>query len=687
MPVFRMPDRLEELRDEKNFGETYLVKNVVPADDLDCVLREAGEALNRNGTDYILEHFDTFYSCLVHFQAMPPETRQLAWKILLHSTIKVQEDLEDFFEFFQMSRRKSMQIKLSMICYAFISFADLYLECVSKKKDAKKDDVTAEKLMSDLENGSVSLAEILGHRINSLFEPYHFSKTFMHLVTKFAYKVLEKIFINTSSLNARTDLLFKNIADLITISVDKYENANRNAMMIIQMFQTNENFAVPMAALVAVNVSRSHSTSMILDMIRQIKKYQASDLSRDSSCPRAIKNFLVELCHRQKPYMFKCMHEILELLGSESHYLFRNAALEIIAIVIEDMFPCPELKRDQLLKEMLLEKLEAHIHDVSTYSRNKCLQMWAQLATKGVIPINHILDIVRAGVERLEDKSSFVRKSAMGLLTSFLIEPQFVVLYSKDIAKLKEVYGKAIKDMEEYLARIEKEQASPLDTLNATIDWALVEDEQEENGDEEMEQEEEMDQDEEEDKKASRSKKKKGKRELSTPTGSPPKKKAKMLHVNEKLVKLASAWFSIEKSFNVWWVREGRKLFEEDLEDQLEEPQINLDQKDAAFKQFRQAISEGEYANGLCILRALQDKYPEEPCFQHFNAILKQISEEEDLDKDDDDNLVDMGGGEASKKRRSFANENDIEIEDENQEPLYEVLDYNDNLFIARILK
>lgn len=680
--MFRIPDRLEELRDEQSFGDTYLVKNLQSADDLYDALRDAGDAFNNEGTSFIFEHFDTFYSCLVHFQTLSPETRHLAWKILLHSTRRVQEDLNEFFEFFQMSKRKPMQLVLSMICYAFVSFADLYLERVLKKKDAKKKDITAEKLMDDLENASVALAEILGHRINSLFEPFHYIKTFMHLVTKFAYKVLEKIFPNASSLNARTDMLFKNIADLISISIDKYDNANRNSMMIIQLFQTSETFAVPMAALVAINVGRSQSTSMIIDMIHQIKKYQASELARDSSCPRAIKNFLVELCNRQMPYMFKCMHEILELLGTESHYLFRNAALEIIAIVIENMFPCPTTKRDQLLKEMLLEKLEAHIHDVSTYSRNKCLQMWAQLASKGVIPINLILDIVRAGVERLEDKSSFVRKSAMSLLTAFLVEPQFVVLYSSDIAKLKEVYKKAIQEMEKYLNQIEKEQEK---SENATVDAMLLDDVQEEEDDEE-EFNEEMEQDGNEIQQPKHDKKTKGKRELSSSMGLPPKKKAKMLQVNEKLVQLTNAWFSIEKSFSVWWTKEGRKLFDIEDEDQAEELPIDLEQKSAAFKQFRKACIENEFYLALRILTALQEKYPEEPCFKHFNEILKKIADEDEYLDLDNEEMVDCVTGETSNKRRSFANEEDIEIEDI-REQLYEVLDYNDKLFIARILK
>lgn len=71
-------------------------------------------------------------------------------------------------------------------------------------------------------------------------------------------------------------------------------------------------------------------------------------------------------------------------------------------------------------RDEFLEDLLHHLNDISGYVRSKVLQIWNEMKTEEAVPLTWQLKVVRTAVERLEDKTTLVRKNAVQLLKSFL---------------------------------------------------------------------------------------------------------------------------------------------------------------------------------------------------------------------------------------------------------------------------
>lgn len=80
-----------------------------------------------------------------------------------------------------------------------------------------------------------------------------------------------------------------------------------------------------------------------------------------------------------------------------------------------------DLDDDQkTLRDECLEDLWTHMNDINSYVRSKVLYIWNDLKNQHAVPLDWILRIVTRAVERLQDKTSTVRKNAITLLRSFL---------------------------------------------------------------------------------------------------------------------------------------------------------------------------------------------------------------------------------------------------------------------------
>lgn len=110
----------------------------------------------------------------------------------------------------------------------------------------------------------------------------------------------------------------------------------------------------------------------------------------------------------------------LFLLKSQP-YAVRVSLFGIMSTVIIKQLSGEDLDDDRkILRDECLDDLWTHMNDVSSYVRSKVLQIWNDLKNQNAVPLNWILRIVTRAIERLEDKTSTVRKNAIALLRSFL---------------------------------------------------------------------------------------------------------------------------------------------------------------------------------------------------------------------------------------------------------------------------
>ena len=99
----------------------------------------------------------------------------------------------------------------------------------------------------------------------------------------------------------------------------------------------------------------------------------------------------------------------------------RNAVLSVFGEIISEVLTGSEISTElRNTREILLDRLSDHVHDVNAFVRSKSLQIWQHLCETGAIPLTrqkHLLPLVTG---RVRDKSSVVRKNALLLLTIFI---------------------------------------------------------------------------------------------------------------------------------------------------------------------------------------------------------------------------------------------------------------------------
>lgn len=225
-------------------------------------------------------------------------------------------------------------------------------------------------------------------------------------------------------------------------------------MKIIQILQHKEHLVPILAQLVEVIVKRHNQKIILNELVREIKRIEIRELSRDSSGPRAISKFLEEVAEKCSAEMLPCITELLTFLEEDS-YLMRNATLTVIGHLIVKELSKNELDaKEKNLRDQLLDKLEDHILDMTSYTRSRTLQVWHTLCYEEVIPLPRLETLIETIVGRLKDKSCFVRKAAVQFLTQFLMKNPFAAKlplevlqfnYKKEEAKLKLLMQEAEK--------------------------------------------------------------------------------------------------------------------------------------------------------------------------------------------------------------------------------------------------
>lgn len=205
-------------------------------------------------------------------------------------------------------------------------------------------------------------------------------------------------------------------------------------LKLIQLLQLKEQLVPILSILVEAIVKKHNQKLLISEIIREIKRIDIRELSRDSSGPKAISSFLVEVSERCPQEMISSISDLLDFLEEDS-YLMRNATLSIIGNLVIKELSKDSSREKRNLRDQLLDKLEDHIHDNTSYTRSRALQVWCTLCQAEVIPLPRLETLIEAIVGRLRDKSCFVRKYAVQFLNQFLTRNPFAAKLTIDVLK------------------------------------------------------------------------------------------------------------------------------------------------------------------------------------------------------------------------------------------------------------
>lgn len=626
--IFNIPDRFEELeeQDKDYYVNLDLIENL---NELADQIKNVNTIYENKRLDYILETFDYFYIIIKNFKEVKPEVRNDAWHILYDSLFSLHSVLKKSTENFQIDQSYHQQNIFQMIIYSFVLLSEKFEDKIDQNFDygeTTKKKKTKPNLYQEFKSTSIDIIyKLLSLNLDRIFQPSHFLySNFINIITRWIYKIIEH------STRLRLADSFTTICELITLALDRYKHSLNYCMKIVQLLQTKENIHNILSDLVAYNIKNLPHLFLLYDLLEQIKLIDINILSKDNSGPRSVSTFLVELADKCPEETFKYISDLIEFLDEES-YLLRNGILEIITNVIIKRFKSPTIVKNARIKDKLLDKLEDHIHDITSYTRSKVLALWCTLLKSGAIPIDRLELITKLIISRLNDKSCYVRKNALHFLAMLLENNPCTMMAKKDILLAMDKAEKLKKSLEEKaLEMIDKQPDIFSDTsLEKSNDEKS--DLNEETDGEEVDDEETDVEDEMEDNK---------KRKLKN-NNKQGNKKCKKIGVQEEVQKLLSIWCSLENSFYNFWNKNKSSLKEKLHQDNLTIPDdLPKDDINKGFEYFRNLVTNKEYEKSLVALFSLKmvylnDKYLKLRKSDFKDDDVEDEDEEEDGDGDD----------------------------------------------------
>ena len=437
--------------------------------ELKLKLRDLQQDVQEKGSKFVLDGgFDVIYSVLTHFRKeLPPEFKQDALEILCHGTADVIRTTDFFLcsnEISDTNAKKGFATRMKMIVYLLCQVIEM-TEAEAQQQDSasianaggknKRNRQNKAARMNAAEDGitwdwemkrseTVTLIfRLLSLNLNSLFDPPVVEEEFINMVGNCMFRLLE----NPTIAHQRLRDVRVSIIQVIGLMNSKYNYSLSCRLKIVQGLKHFEHLVSPLAEAVEVFVLEFNCRSMVLEVVREITRLDTKELNRDTSGTRSYSLFLIELSERLPENMKPCVSLLLLHLDGES-YMLRKSILFVLAEMVGRIYSADNLDEgSKESRDQYLECLQDHIHDVNAHVRSGVLQAWNKLCSNKFIPLNRQYALLRLVVDRLQDRSSNVRKQAIQLLTALLQFNPFNA--TLPVEELKEQYELEKKKLDE----------------------------------------------------------------------------------------------------------------------------------------------------------------------------------------------------------------------------------------------
>lgn len=458
-------------------GDNYYVKHVYSANEIPDQLKECRKAIANGGDPfYIFDNFDTYFSALENAASVPIVYLMRCFDLLYLTADKMGQKLSQFLATTEavpgIHDRNAYLNLTKMTMYLFINTVKAIDHVVNQSHagNLKKTKKNANELDShpDWEQKRfkflVQIFNLMQLPLERLWNPPIPEEVFVTLLTDISYRTLE---MQTSSAREKnvSDTLFQ----IFGTAIKRFNHAITFPVRILQILRTCENAAAPIANGIHLLHEEYGISSIFSVLIRDIVETLTVE-SADTAISRNFSNFLTELSLTSPKMMIPHLSTLSEeLLNCESHVL-RNCILQIMGEAIIGELTSEELTEDlKEARDEFLENLLLHINDVSAHVRAKVLQIWTHMKEENAVPLSFQHKVLSETVDRLEDKTSSVRKNAVLLIKSFLERNPFAAkLTLQELIKKHEEECAKMEKLSEVLAE-ERKKAEELDEQ-----WNLI---------------------------------------------------------------------------------------------------------------------------------------------------------------------------------------------------------------------
>lgn len=251
------------------------------------------------------------------------------------------------------------------------------------------------------------------------------------LPCRIAYLMLENATGVVARKLASGDLALQIIAAIID-SVDSLINTIVAAL--VDLLHSFDHIAKLVSELCCL-VSPESENKISIELLREIGRLDinvgsnAAEAGGKASGIRNIAPFINELAEKKPQIVLKNINLVLPQLQCDA-YTLRSAIVTAIGHILvcckededdneedeEESVESPKRKKNHSISEQkseLFDILIDHSRDVSSYTRVAVLKAWSNLIQSQAIPLNRLIPVTELAIDRLQDKTVMVRRSAM----------------------------------------------------------------------------------------------------------------------------------------------------------------------------------------------------------------------------------------------------------------------------------
>ncbi|XP_019850191.1 PREDICTED: condensin complex subunit 1-like [Amphimedon queenslandica] len=426
---FCIPLSRDELLPSKDGGrgDGYTVRDLLTSQELTSRIDECQSLFAEGGVSAITESFDTLYNVLHHFSSIAQTVREHYWNIVIEALVdacRIAVNVVSIETVDKPMQRSIIKMLVYIVCQFIDEFESLVINketmTITKNRKTKKSSANDDRcgLMweGERERVLVTLTQFLDQDLTQFWDPP--APEMLEDITNLVVGVCCKMLENPSV--CRVKDLRGPIGSLLGLIAKKYNQKQNVSLKLVQLVQATDHCVSAVSGVIKLIIDEYDIHSLVTDIIKLITDIDPQDMSIDSSGTKNYSSFLVELSGLVAADMLPSIEPLLLHLEGES-YIMRNAVLTAFGEIIVSSLTGSEISMESRnTRNLLLERLTDHIHDVNAFVRSKCLQIWQELFQNGAVPLTHqkgLLALVRG---RVKDKSSIVRKNSLQLLTIFI---------------------------------------------------------------------------------------------------------------------------------------------------------------------------------------------------------------------------------------------------------------------------
>lgn len=296
----------------------------------------------------------------------------------------------------------------------------LYAYIQKGRKGKKKGSVEVNspwELDLEKENILSILFNTLDADLTLLWDHHQPEEAFVGVLSKIAFLVLE------NPVNSKSKAIKSSAFMIIGTLAMKYHYSIHIVSSMMDHMRKVENIVTVFVDLVDYVVTSHNFSPIITDILRDISKITANELEKNATLAKNISSFVAELSERLPKLILPSISLLLTHLENENATM-RSGVIQSLGYLVCKAYNAQgneDSNNSVKTRDSLLEILVERIMDKTSYTRVRVLQTWSYLCQERSIPLNMYVPLTNKCAHRVEDKSSFVRRAAIQLLTNLLL--------------------------------------------------------------------------------------------------------------------------------------------------------------------------------------------------------------------------------------------------------------------------